>query len=238
MERTFHVLFTDRDELFQISDTELSVFANELLEYIINTYQDQLIQEILYTSYSFISENEQTFVFEGVYNNLCEKQIEKYVFDPLYNYLKKHDQINIDGFVRFRLQGYIDLLEDAVEQAVNGYIVEVEYNQLILYLTKYIELQQPMVSAVYITAQQGSYKILDEEFCEIASLKNFEDTMLDILITLAPEKIYLYNVHEFENKQLLKTIRKIFRKRLYALENDIPIPTNLKKSENPFQFTF
>ena len=62
--------------------------------------------------------------------------------------------------------------------------------------------------------------------------------MLDILITLAPEKIYLYNVHEFENKQLLKTIRKIFRKRLYALENDIPIPTNLKKSENPFQFTF
>lgn len=224
MTENVHVFFTDRDEFFKINEDTLPQALMRLTTYIIENYQEKLLKEILTANYNYIPENEQMFIIGNAYQNLSADLSKEIISAQLKSYIREHNQLNIDGFVRFRLQAYMDILEDAVECAVNEYIVEIEYNQLILYLTKYVELQEPLVSEIYITAQQGIYKILNESFTEIVSLNHFEDTMLDILITLAPKKIYIYNVESFENKQLLKTIRRIFKTRLYAFESDIPIP--------------
>jgi len=240
--KSIHVFFTDRDEFFEFNIDTAANITDQLTNYIIEYYQDLLIYKILESKYNFIQKNEQMFIIGNIREELHADELYWAIYNQLLDYLANFNELNIEGFIRFRLYEYMGLLEDAVERGVNAYIIEIEYNQLIEYLTMYVELQQPMVHKVLITVQNNKYVVLDEGYQEILSLADFEDTMLDILITLAPEIIYIYNVREFNNKQLLKTISKIFKHRVCAFETQIPMPAftgpESVQNRNPFQFTF
>lgn len=223
MAKSIQVFFTDRDEFFEIGPNTVSTLAAQLTEYIIQNYQEQLIYNILGSEYVFLNRNEQMFIMGNIHDELKQEELYSAIYKQLLTYLPNHNKLNIDGFVRFRLREYTDMLEDAIERAVNTYIVEIEYNQLIEYLTMYVELQPPLVHKILITVKDNRYIVFDENYQEILSLTDFEDTMLDILITLSPEIIYIYNVREFNNKQLLKTISKVFKYRVCAFETEIPM---------------
>ena len=240
MTNYIHVFFTDRDEFLNIRGERMAETAVRLTNYILEHYQAACIERIFETEYKFIQNNEQTFIIGDILTTENKKALYQAVYNALLDYIQRYEEINIDGFVRFRLQRYKELLEDMVERAVNNYIVEMEYNQLIEYLTMYVELQQPLIRKILITVQNNRYIVLDDQYQEILSLIDFEDAMLDILITMSPEIIEIYNTEAFGNRQLLKTIHKIFRNRVFSFDGEIPNHVLAKTvlTENPFQHTF
>lgn len=218
MIKTLHVIFTNKDEWIEIDDEKIDIFARDITAYIIKYYQKNQIQHILAHQYDFLEKSEQMFIGGQANREIPVADVYNIVHKQLKPLLRECDALHIQGFVLFRLYEYIGLLEDAVESAVNGYIVDLEYNQLIEYLTMYVRMQTPLVDEINIFAYDGKYFVKDARGNEIFTLVDFEDTMLDIIITLAPERINIYDVEEFQNKQLVQTIIKIFQGRVHLFQ--------------------
>lgn len=102
-------------------------------------------------------------------------------------------------------------------------IIQREYDEFIKLLKYFLDIQEPKIKEVYVTAlDNGSYelkdvddnKIYNEYFMEdiISSYGsvNYDDLLMSTLITLAPRKIIINNSNSFTNKELLNTIIRVF----------------------------
>ena len=60
----------------------------------------------------------------------------------LLEYLQENNVIILDGFLDFRLKKYIGRLENAVDNAIDEYLMEKEYNEFIKLLQYFVNLQE------------------------------------------------------------------------------------------------
>jgi len=90
---------------------------------------------------------------------------------------------------------------------------EAEYLTLINYLTMYVNLQEALVDKIYVVSNENEYIILDVKQKEIFSVINYDDALLDVIITIAPKRIKICNADKFKNKELLRVIVSIFKER-------------------------
>ena len=57
----------------------------------------------------------------------------------------------------------------------------------------YIELQPPMAEVLNIIRLTDKYVLTDENNREVLTLSQFDDVLLDALLTLSPERLQIYN---------------------------------------------
>ncbi len=88
-----------------------------------------------------------------------------------------------------------------------------EYSELIDFVTLYVNMQEALIDKLLITVIDGKYVICDKKKNILFSLIEYDDSLLDLLVTLAPKKIELYNILNFKNRELIKTIISIFKER-------------------------
>ena len=65
-------------------------------------------------------------------------------------YLDSNSNLFLEGFLRFRLKDYFLELELMVEQAVENYLVEREYDEFIDLLRYFVEIQEPKIDEVQV----------------------------------------------------------------------------------------
>lgn len=158
---------------------------------------------------------------DEMFNKLVRKQE---VMKEIQKYFNKNQDINIEGFVRFRLKDYINDLNCAVEEAVDDYIIEKEYNEFIELLKYFVDLQEPRISMVHVLQNDDkSFQIYDKlgnkinnEYLEGYLSEMFdedvehEDLLVSALINVAPVKIILH----FDDSETEETVKKIFGDRV------------------------
>ncbi|MFW6022223.1 MAG: sporulation protein YtxC [Halanaerobiaceae bacterium] len=143
-------------------------------------------------------------------------------------YFNRNQDINVEGFVRFRLKDYIDDLKLAVERSVDDFIIEKEYNEFIELLRYFVDIQEPRIStANIIKKNDGSFQIYDKhgsvinnEYLEgyLAEMfeedVEYEDLLVSALINVAPLNIVLH----FDDLETEETVKKIFDKKVIVCE--------------------
>ena len=143
-------------------------------------------------------------------------------------YLEDVSEINIIGFIRFRLSTYKKMLSELVEKVIKDYRLQKEYKEFITMLRFFVNTQKNRSNKIHIIVDENnSYTILDEfnknitrqcfdEFNEAneGSLNN-EDLLLSSLIALAPRKIFIHLMTEEYNKKIVKTIEQVFENNVY-----------------------
>jgi putative sporulation protein YtxC len=120
-------------------------------------------------------------------------------------YLEQSHQLDLEGFFRFRLKDYFQELNEAVERAVNNFVMEKEYLEFLKLLRYFVEVQEPKIDEVHVLFQtKQDFFILDETFQPIKPSQlegvlaqldqevEYEDWLLSALITLAPRRIILH----------------------------------------------
>ncbi|HLV08789.1 MAG TPA: putative sporulation protein YtxC, partial [Halanaerobiales bacterium] len=146
------------------------------------------------------------------------------VIEHILNYLNKYQDLNLEGFVRFRLKDYLDDLKYAVERAVDEYIIEKEYNEFIDLLKYFVELQEPRIELVHVIKQEnGSFEIMDKSGNRISNeylegylsemfeeQVEYEDLLISALINVAPLRIILH----LSAEDTISTVKKIFGNRV------------------------
>ncbi|MBS4176078.1 putative sporulation protein YtxC [Lederbergia citrea] len=146
-----------------------------------------------------------------------------------------------ESFSRFRLKPYYEHVGKYLEIAIDEYKMEQEYQMFVNMLRDYLQNRTPRLSTVHIYLDKTAM-FYDENVQEIAhhDLKELIDqrllanhpiyvdsAVIAPLLSIAPEKIYLYT---FEEEQaLVRTLRNIFEERISILS-----PANLHELKKSY----
>ena len=201
----------------------------EIAEWIVDHYEYNIILDILNKNYEGLTEEDKKEIIYSVINSLefDRDTREKKIENCLKNYLKTENEINLQGFVRFRLREYRSELERVIDDTVGEYIVEREYFAFIDLLKEFVSYQPAIFKAmeVYVSENDVVYKnekgedvkdYIEENVFFDGDLTN-EDKLLTTLVTIAPEKVSIRFHKEYENEEIKRTIKLIFGERVKFL---------------------
>ena len=131
----------------------------------------------------------------------------------------------LEGFVNFRLKEYISYLDNTIDNAVNQFIIEKEYNEFISLLKIYIDSKIPECEILHLIYINGESILLDSEKNIVSVSENIynakylsdisfssNDFALNTLLSLLPAKIEMH-VIGIED-EFIDTIKQIFEGRI------------------------
>lgn len=98
-----------------------------------------------------------------------------------------------------------------------------EYLDLIEFITLYINMQETLIDNISIAVKDNKYVITDKYNNILFNLIEYDDALLDVVVTLAPKKIKIYNILNFKNRELIKTIINIFKERVEIYNDDMKL---------------
>lgn len=218
--------------------------ADVVADVIINRWERELIREIIRNNFGYFNEEEQEQILclaEKALNNFEENRgailfyrlkRKKQVMERLQEYLLQNNHLVIEGFIRFRLKDYLQELQQAVEKAVDEYLLEWEYKEFIRLLRYFVDLQRPRVAQVHVILKNSGYfKIMDGEkrnlSCEELEGFVFDvedsdidqgDLLISALVTVAPERVFLHYRESPKTGHIVETLANIFGPRLHRCQ--------------------
>ncbi len=214
--RTYAVIDLSDDEVFD-------KYIENLSQYIIKKYENKILKRIIKKNYPEIP----AFAIGEIIKLKDEENFSErvsFVKKILKRYFRENSTGNVEGLVSFRFFEYKKMLNRLADELVDIYYLNREYEDFIELLRYFVAVQDNRPKVAYICAKKdGSYQILNEnkeditqkcvmEFANAEETKSisFDDLLISILITLAPEKIIVKNSENIKNTQLFETIEKVF----------------------------
>jgi len=208
----------------------LDCYLHVVAEYIMERYETKLLRRILEENHKDLSLLQKREVLKSVplYTDdvimgyHARKQM---ILLSLYDYFKEDSLMHLDGFVSFRLKDYEALLEQLAERMVEDCLTRKEYEEFIELLQYFVNMQESRPKCVHICVHPcGGYAIYDaeekditaksfQEFVDEEALlteEMYDDLLISILITLAPEKVVVHNGSAIRNKELFNTVERVF----------------------------
>lgn len=145
------------------------------------------------------------------------------IADEMILHFEMHTELNLDGFMKFRMASYKNELREVVEYALDEYILDQQYEEFITLLKYFVQLQETKIDVVHLVQQDGSSFELCDESMRPLELKhehdrivaemleteiNIEDIVISSLISASPQKIMIHAKHH--DYQVIRTVKTIF----------------------------
>lgn len=105
-----------------------------MADWLIYRYQPQIIKKHIDKKFDTLSSAEQEKLFNTVNNILYEEFYDehiRYIKEKINSFFETENNMNIDGFVRFRLKEYDFEIQELVKLCGYDYIALREYNEII-----------------------------------------------------------------------------------------------------------
>ncbi|KMT22669.1 putative sporulation protein YtxC [Clostridium cylindrosporum] len=214
--------------------------SNIIYEFISSEYEEKIIKKIVKDSYYYLENKEKTeiikrcnslmsgsgtFIAGGLISSIsCKNSVIKKIQD----YLDNNQEINIEGFVRFRLKNIMSELNVIVDKVVEDYVLEREYSEFIKLLKYFVDIQESKYEIVNIFIKDDSkYQITNEDDLDITdeffedfgldtsgNMSHREDILISALITSSPLKIVIHGFENINFKESIDTLINIFGDRM------------------------
>ncbi|HEY3365855.1 MAG TPA: putative sporulation protein YtxC [Symbiobacteriaceae bacterium] len=218
--------------------------ASALSDVIVEKWEQDLIKKIIKSTYYYFALDEQETIVRYSGRNLAENthggdsgQVYRVnrkaqILHRLRDYLESSDELVLEGFITFRLRDYVEELEDAVDRAVDDFLMEREYREFVRLLKYFVDVQEPRMDHVHVLIRPGgSFKLVDDdgnairsEYLEefvvemVDSEVNYEDLLISALITLAPRSVTVHTRTSDEWDESIETIKGVFGERVTFCE--------------------
>lgn len=201
--------------------------TKEFLEYVTENYfflSSEEIIEIEYRCMKTLSSDNVLLNDSSVYClNIINNMIEK-----IRNCIDEQHNINVEGFLRFRMKDLVENIEAIIDKVVEEYMVEKEYDEFIKLLKYFVDIQESKMNILNIVMlKDGAYELFDENennifetfVNSISDLKTTnavkeEDIIISGLITNSPSEIVIHNKENCCNQEFLNTIENVFGDRV------------------------
>lgn len=214
--------------------------ANILYKVVIKEFGKNEMDYFLNDTYFFLKEEEIEEIREICASVMADKgeikdesmvyciNKKNNIMDKIILCLQQNKEININGFVTFRMKELKGELESMVDKIVERYMAEKEYNEFIKLLKYFVDLQESKIETVNIIIdKEGNYSVKDNqgnnifdlllnELCDTkyGGAVSMEDVIISGLITNAPEKILIHGVENCVNTEFIDTIKNVFCERV------------------------
>ena len=220
--------------------------SNILYRIVIDNYRAKEMYEFLIDNYFFLKQNEILEVEDEIVRELkCEEKTKNedsiYCLNRINSMIEKireciseKQELNIEGFIIFRMRKLRDDIEKIIDKIVERYMVEREYKEFVKLLKYFVEIQECKIEKINIIIEENNnyivrngegkdlyYEFLRELTLEQGSLDlNMEDILISGLITSAPKNITIYGKENCTNKEFLDTIENVFGDRVFFGKHD------------------
>ncbi|MBS4030078.1 MAG: putative sporulation protein YtxC [Clostridiales bacterium] len=203
-----------------------------LTDFITHNQQTVYLDQILGQYYFYFPQNEREEILRFAANkyNQESKSGKRLAMcgeirNSLYQYLTKQGYINLHGFIVFRLQEWMSCLRQDVDQAVDDFLMEKEYQEFVKLLKYFVELQQPKINQVHVVLDlQGNIQLLDQNYQHIdqsgMEWENMwdegeqDDHLVSMLITVAPHRVVLHRQIYTHYAKATDTLKHVFENRV------------------------
>jgi len=214
--------------------------ANIIYKVVIREFYKSEIEYFLSETYFFLKEEELVEVREK-----CIKAMESEgkisdetavycinrknnIIDKIVLCLEQNKEINVNGFVRFRIKELVSDLEAMVERIVEKYMADKEYSEFIKLLKYFVNIQESKLDVINIIVEEGgSYIVKDDEGESVldqlldelydtnhSGTVSMEDIIISGLITNSPKKVIIHGLENCINLEFIETIKNVFCERV------------------------
>ncbi len=209
----------------------LNVLSNTISDCILTFFEPILIRRCLNFNYFYFDNFEKKLIEENCYSYIAsgEDDTLKFRKDEIWpnvlKYVAENKFMILDGFVNFRLDDYLETIEDIVDYSVNKYIIEKEYTEFINLLKLYIDSKDYKSDLVHLIYTNGESILLDKNRNIISLTDNiFEakylsdisfssnDYALNALLTLLPKRLEVHIIG-YED-EFINTLKLVFGSRI------------------------
>lgn len=221
--------------------------SNVLYKVIIKEYKNKEMFQFLTENYFFLKQDEIMEVEEEIMKVLlfeesikaenlvyCMNRMNS-IIDKINDFLEENSEININGFIRFRMKELREEIEEVINKVIENYMVEKEYKEFVKLLKYFVDIQESKIDEMHIIIKEdGKYLIKDKEsndifiefMKELAESKidtdaKMEDILISGLITNAPKKLIIHGKENCINKEFINTISNVFENRVIYCNNCI-----------------
>ena len=210
--------------------------ADALAAFILEDIEDMILREIITGKYRYTDERDVAAIerfcrqlrneTDGSPASVHARQRQKAkIAQAVFSYLGEYTQLNLHGFVRFRLPDYAAELKELADYAVGEFVKERQYEEFIELLRYFVYVQEAKIPVTHLMHRGGQqFSLYDEQMDPIDpgnldgfsvtwldKETNFEDMIVSTLITVAPQKVFIHTREP--DAQVVKTIVQIFGKR-------------------------
>ena len=238
---TIKIMCNDDGYDEKVKNTIYLYISNLLFSVVIKEYKKKELFNYLLENYFFLKQGEIIEVEEQIMRVLkseekvkdeklfyCMNKINS-IIEKIKCCLEENDEINIKGFITFRMKELREDIECIVDKVVEEYMVEKEYKEFIKLLKYFVDIQESKLKRVNIYVQEGGGYLLTDEFdndifqefmkelseCKIDNDANIEDIIISGLITNAPQEVVLHKKENAVNREFIDTIINVFGDRVY-----------------------
>ncbi len=198
--------------------------AEVLADYIISEVEPILLDKIAILHHPHLRETERQQITNNVRQRLIREEMltgesRRYmILRHLEDFLQGQDQINIEGFVRFRLQDYQRELLNLINQSADDLMIEKEYQDFINLLKYFVEIQQPRFPEMHLMHRDEGTVLCDNKFKVLHKEENQDiegaDAIVSTLVTAAPNDIIVHVNNFSGDNELVSTVQQIFDARV------------------------
>ena len=137
------------------------------------------------------------------------------ILRALMAFYAEDSHLNLEGFLRFRMQDVLQDWKMCVMRAAEELLLEEEYWELMQILAAFVQLRPHQVQDVYIVLNpDGSCTLTDDRDSRIDYEKCTGDGVLSVLVGLAPERITVYDLSGGACGWLADSLVRVFEHRV------------------------
>ena len=221
----------------------LSSLSKILSYLVLDLYENFIIKDLISYDYFYFSPSEQKEIYDLCIDNLnYEDSLDRLslIQSSFFEYLKENKTINLNGFIKFRLTKYIELLDTIVDICVNKYVIDREYLEFVNLLKTYVSTSPFGLNTIHLVYKNYESILLDENkniipvndkvfnlhyLSDISFSSN--DYALNNLLTLLPKNLHIHLIDKED--EFINTLKNIFDKRV-SLCHDCDICRLYKKN--------
>lgn len=234
------ILCDDNSYNERVKDIVNLYISNILYKIVLEEYKSKEMFDYLTENYFFLKQDEIIEIEDQImkvlfhndsisFDNLiyCLNKINN-IIEKIKVCLEENSEININGFIRFRMKELREDIESIIDKVIETYMVEKEYKEFIKLLKYFVEIQESKIEEVNIIIDEaGNYSIVDinkkdifNEFmkelieCKVDSDVKMEDVIISGLITNAPKSVIIHGKENCINKEFMDTIENVFENKV------------------------
>ena len=243
MEQDNHIikLLCD-DEIYteKVRESINLYMSNVLYKVVVSEYRKREMFDFIRENYFFLKQEEIIEVEDNIINILLfEENIKSdniifcmnkmnLIIEKIKILLEENSEINIDGFIRFRMKELREDIDSIVNNIIESYMVEKEYQEFVKLLKYFVDIQDSKIEEVNIIINESGNYIIKDKYGEdifIEFVKELTDNKIDLdtkmediiisgLITNSPKILKIHGKEYCNNKEFLETISKVFESRV------------------------
>ena len=210
--------------------------SNILYKIVIEKYKEKEMFEFITDTYFFLKQDEILEVEEEIMKALsldevgnedifvyCSNKVNE-IIEKIKDCIEENNEININGFITFRMRELREDIEAIIDKVVEKYMVEKEYKEFIRLLKYFVDIQESKIPEVNLIVQSGGGYIVTDGYgedifslfikdlsdCKLGTDANPEDIIISGLITNAPDHVIIHRSEECSNSEFIDTIVNVF----------------------------